>query len=895
MSLDDSYDMVLLPQRDSNHDGRQLARQRRTRRRLPPVAEEQHPGLSRRPPRRRRRRQGNHGHAGAGASSAVERVDGADTPAGDMSGVVLAPETTTSIVSPQHANPKRTDDASTPAKGLLGVSLVPEITVQSVPDATSPPSIDQEVPSVFHPAPFRFSFDPPSDPASVSAFVKAYPNLPRYHMWSSWDRLTAISTYGPPGSEEEDGPDSGWDFSGLRDPSAMRDLMTACDYCLSDCSDDGHSLDDEGCGPSRKCFHVDLGGHDEGNHLGMPEDDDPPRPVPRVDILRELAMVPVPAGGQDTQLEQIREMQAKLDEEAWQLVQLRKNIEQEWAGRALTGEACHQARDVQRRTVDDARARLPPASSGVGQNLAAATMLLRAMPEPSTTEGRRIHGELKNLLEDAAVRRAESSASRRQGCPLEHRATISRLMREASVHTGRTQDGTPAAPGRLGNELHHRNRQARLDERVHRGYHPRHGGRYDNEEDRSPSPEPPGPQAFSRAIRRAPFPTWFRAPTTITKYSGETMPELWLADYRLACQLGGTDDDNLIIHNLPMFLSDAARAWLKHLPPAQISNWDDLVKAVAGNFQGTYVRPGNSWDLRSYRQQPGESLREYIRRFSKQRTELPNITDSYVIGAFLAGTTCRDLVSKLGRKTPTKASELMDIATKFASGQEAVEAIFWKDKQPQGRQQEDVPEASAQRDTKKKAKKKAQAKRDAADADLVAAVEHRNPRKPPGGANLFDKMFKESCPYHQGPVKHTLEECVMLRRYFHKTGLPAGDGKGRDDNNKEGDKEKEFPEVHGCFMIYGGQVANASARHRKQERREVCSVKVAAPVYLDWSDKPITFDQGDHPDCMPSPGKYPLVVDLVIGNARLTKVLMDGGSSLNIIYAVGDLLSNASA
>jgi hypothetical protein len=86
-------------------------------------------------------------------------------------------------------------------------------------------------------------------------------------------------------------------------------------------------------------------------------------------------------------------------------------------------------------------------------------------------------------------------------------------------------------------------------------------------------------------------------------------------------------------------------------------------------------------------------------------------------------------------------------------------------------------------------------------------------------------------------------------------------------------------------MIYGGQVVNASARHHKQERREVCSVKVAAPVYLDWSDKPITFDQGDHPDRVPSPGKYPLVVDPVIGNVRLTKVLMDGGSSLNIIYA----------
>jgi hypothetical protein len=44
----------------------------------------------------------------------------------------------------------------------------------------------------------------------------------------------------------------------------------------------------------------------------------------------------------------------------------------------------------------------------------------------------------------------------------------------------------------------------------------------------------------------------------------------------------------------------------------------------------------------------------------------------------------------------------MDIATKFASCPEAVEAIFQKDKQPQGRQPEDVPEASAQRGTKKK-------------------------------------------------------------------------------------------------------------------------------------------------------------------------------------------------
>jgi hypothetical protein len=309
----------------------------------------------------------------------------------------------------------------------------------------------------------------------VSAFVKAYPNLPGYHMWSTWDRLTTVSTFGPVGSEEEDIPDSGWDFSALNDPGAMRGFMSACDHCLSGCSDDGHDLDDEGYDPSRECFHVDLGDHNEGNHLGMPEVDDPPGPSSRVDILWELAVVPVPAGGQDIQLEQIREMQAQVDGEAGRLVQLRQNIEQEWAGRSLVGEACHRAQDIRHRIVDNARAALPPAVSGSGQDLAAAAMLLRAMPEPSTTEGRRIQGELKNLLEGAAVQRAESSASHRQADPSEHHAKSSRRIQEASVRTERTRDEAPPAQERLGNEHHHLDHRARLDEKVRQGYHPRHG------------------------------------------------------------------------------------------------------------------------------------------------------------------------------------------------------------------------------------------------------------------------------------------------------------------------------------------------------------------------------------------------------------------------------------
>jgi hypothetical protein len=300
MSLDGSYDMVLLPPpSDSDNGGRQPARRRRNRRRLPRVVEERYSSSPRPFPRRRRRRRGNQGQAGGGTSSAVERVDGAGAPTGGASGIDLAFEMKTSAVSPQHANSKQTDDASTLAKGLLGITLVPESTVQSVPDVTSSPPVDQEVPTGSHLTPFGFILDLLSDFALADALVEASPNPLGYRMQSPWDRLMDVSTYGPSGSEEDDEPNFCWDFSGLGNPSAMRDFMTACDNYLSDCSDGSRSLGDEDCGPSRECFHVDLGGPSKGNHLGMPENGDLPRHVPRVDILRELAVVPVQVGGHD--------------------------------------------------------------------------------------------------------------------------------------------------------------------------------------------------------------------------------------------------------------------------------------------------------------------------------------------------------------------------------------------------------------------------------------------------------------------------------------------------------------------------------------------------------------------------------------------------------------------
>jgi hypothetical protein len=123
----------------------------------------------------------------------------------------------------------------------------------------------------------------------------------------------------------------------------------------------------------------------------------------------------------------------------------------------------------------------------------------------------------------------------------------------------------------------------------------------------------------------------------------------------------------------------------------------------------------------------------------------------------------------------------------------------------------------------------------------------------------------------------------MLRRYFESLGIKK-DNK-EDPKEKDDDKDEGFLEIHDYFMIYGGSSTRLSMRQRKRECPEVFSVQLATPLFLDWSMMAITFDRDDHSDYVPNPGVYPLVVDPIIANTCLTKVLMDGGSSLNIIYA----------
>jgi hypothetical protein len=124
-------------------------------------------------------------------------------------------------------------------------------------------------------------------------------------------------------------------------------------------------------------------------------------------------------------------------------------------------------------------------------------------------------------------------------------------------------------------------------------------------------------------------------------------------------------------------------------------------------------------------------------------------------------------VRELGRSPPVDSNELFDIATSFASSEEAVGAIFDSKK---GKRTDDAPaEGSKSKELHRKDKRGKKGKkprreareqgRDGNDTEALAVdPARRDPRPTPRGPGVFDDMPKKPCPYHKTPVNHTLEQ-----------------------------------------------------------------------------------------------------------------------------------------
>ena len=96
-----------------------------------------------------------------------------------------------------------------------------------------------------------------------------------------------------------------------------------------------------------------------------------------------------------------------------------------------------------------------------------------------------------------------------------------------------------------------------------------------------------------------------------------------------------------------------------------------------------------------------------------------------------------------------------------------------------------------------------------------------------------------------------------------------------------GQKKSPRPQVKMVNMIYATHITK---RERKRALKDVYAIEPVAPKFNPWSSCPITFDRRDHPTSIRHSDSAALVLNPIIDGFHLTRVLMDGGSSLNLLY-----------
>nr|ABA92237.1 retrotransposon protein, putative, Ty3-gypsy subclass [Oryza sativa Japonica Group] len=349
-----------------------------------------------------------------------------------------------------------------------------------------------------------------------------------------------------------------------------------------------------------------------------------------------------------------------------------------------------------------------------------------------------------------------------------------------------------------------------------------------------------GVAAFTNDLRRVDWPASFKL-TRIEKYDGTTNPESWLTVYGLAIRAAG-GDSKAMANYLPVALADSARSWLHGLPRGTIGSWAELRDHFIANFQGTFERPGTQFDLYNVIQKSGESLRDYIRRFSEQRNKISDITDDVIIAAFTKGIRHEEVVGKFGRKPPKTVKLMFEKANEYAKAKDPI--IASKQSGPSWKPKKDAPTTGGggsnnHKDHKRKPE------------ELVATTTHSSRHR--SCVNMYDKIMNSQCPHHPNS-NHTAKDCFVYKQFaeqYAKNTRKNSDGEQSTSKKKDDDDARQ-PDT---------------------------------PQYLRWLETTIKFDRSDHPDRVVHPGRYPLVLDPVVRNVKLRRTLIDGGSVLNILFA----------
>jgi hypothetical protein len=276
----------------------------------------------------------------------------------------------------------------------------------------------------------------------------------------------------------------------------------------------------------------------------------------------------------------------------------------------------------------------------------------------------------------------------------------------------------------------------------------------------------------------------------------------------------------------------------------------------------------------------------------KNSTE--DVSDERAVDAFSAGLRCSDLVEELERTRPKMVSELIEIGSKFANGEDA-----YNNKRARS---PEVDRASRQRHRSRnedghvrRNQVAARYERGEEEGNESREYQDKSSRrrdKPKYSNPSAEDMLHGPCRIHYAYLdgkrvsSHLMRDCRTLLRL--QDAMESSQGahqgsvtidQGYQVQNDTGSK------VYISAMI---QPIPKSKKEQKSISRQVnlaISSPPATTEYLRWSDQTIRFSRADHPRKVPRLGHAPMELKAQIGGYNVGRVFMDTGSGIDLIYA----------
>jgi hypothetical protein len=267
----------------------------------------------------------------------------------------------------------------------------------------------------------------------------------------------------------------------------------------------------------------------------------------------------------------------------------------------------------------------------------------------------------------------------------------------------------------------------------------------------------------------------------MTKYDAKQDPVQWLRCYALSIENAGGNNDTKCLY-FPFCLDQAPLTWLESLEKYSIDKWDQLKDQFTNNFVGAMGRLGTRMDLAMVKQEQGETLHKYMRRFFDKRATVVDVTDKEVIDFFQDGLYHRCTFEGFGRRRSSSITHLKDMITSWADEEDKANAkydvIRGKSKENTGGNNNNNRDQGGRNSNYSGPNRKRKPD------NIVAAIQHPtndNSKKTSGG---FKDLLKEKCPWHLDG-NHTTEQCYQLRRALKDTPEP------RHPQNKKGKKKAD--------------------------------------------------------------------------------------------------------